>query len=223
MLNPRPTALIFDLDGTLADTLADLAACGNLVLSAHGFPTHPQDAYRYFVGDGVSALIQRATGLPADAEQIPELCAAYKRIYQERQFDQVRLYDGIPEALDALRKANWRLAVLSNKPDVFTQTMVARLFPEGTFEYIRGHVEGFPHKPDPAGAGWIADRMGLPPEAFLYLGDTATDMQTATSAGMYALGAAWGFRDEAELSAHGARTILYAPSELPACAQALRG
>ena len=206
-------AVLFDLDGTLADTLADLAHAVNHALVTLGQPTHPLAAYRHFVGDGARNLIHRA--LPATRPDLIEPALALMRAhYDAHCFDQTRLYPGIPELVAELRRRQLTLAVFSNKPDVFTKRMIAHYFPANPFAAVLGHVAGRPLKPDPTGARQITTELGLPAAQWLYLGDTDTDMRTAANAGMYPVGCLWGFRDRAELETHGARTLLAAPDEL---------
>ena len=200
-------AALFDLDGTLANTLADLANAVNHALTALGCPTHPLDAYRYFVGDGARHLCLRA--LPANrqylADDVLRLMQAH---YDAHCFDETRLYPGIPELVAALHRRGLRLAVLSNKPDMFTKRMIEHYFHPPLFDIVRGQMPDVPLKPDPAAARQIALELGLPPAQWLYLGDTNTDMRTARNAGMCAVGALWGFRDRAELLESGAQHLV---------------
>ena len=206
-------AVLFDLDGTLADTLADLANATNAALAAVGCPPHPRDKYRHLVGDGARTLCARA--LPADRQELVDTVLEQMRAhYDAHCFDETTLYDGIQELIASLREQNYQLAVLSNKPDDFTQRMVAHYFPAGTFQIVRGQVAGTPLKPDPAAALAIARQLGIPAREWLYLGDTNTDMQTATAAGMMPVGVLWGFREKAELLASGATTIVATPADV---------
>jgi phosphoglycolate phosphatase len=211
----RFDAALFDLDGTLLDTLEDLADSMNAVLAARGLPVHPSDAYRYFVGDGVGNLVRRA--LPEasrDEATVPRIAAEMRRAYRERWDAKTKPYDGIEEMLEGLRAAGVRLAVLSNKPEDFTILCVEKMLDAGRFEIIRGARDGVPRKPDPIGAVEIAAAMDLPPGRFLYVGDTNTDMQTAVAAGMYAVGVSWGFRPAEELRENGAQTIVDRPADV---------
>ncbi|MEW6220389.1 MAG: HAD family hydrolase [Thermodesulfobacteriota bacterium] len=208
-------AVIFDLDGTLLDTLADLAAAVNRALAARGLPVHPLDAYRFFVGEGAATLVQRA--LPAAARGgtlAQEVLASFVEDYGRHWRVTTRPYDGIPELLAALAGRGLALAVLSNKPQDFTRLCVGQFFGDIPFAQVLGEELGRPRKPHPAGALAIASRLGLPPAAFLYLGDTAIDMETARAAGMYGVGALWGFRSRAELEESGARALVASPQEL---------
>lgn len=208
-------AVLFDLDGTLLDTLEDIANAANRVLAAHGFPTHSVAAYRYFVGEGVRTLIQRI--LPAanrDEATVAACVRDYREDYTEHWNVKTRPYPGVPEMLDGLVARGVRLAVLSNKPDVSTRQCVRELLPRWKFDVVFGQREGLAHKPDPAGAHEVARLMKLAPADFLYLGDTATDMQTAVAAGMYPVGALWGFRTAEELTRTGAKRLIARPEEL---------
>jgi len=207
-----PRAAIFDLDGTLADTLADIAAAMNHALAALELPTHDLAAYRRFVGEGVEQLTTRA--LPADRQELrPALIERYIARYDDVLLDESRPYDGIPELLDALASRGVALAVLSNKPDPSTQRVVAGLFPAGRFAAVRGRRPDVPRKPDPHAALAVAAELGVAPADFAFVGDTAIDMKTAVAAGMLPVGAAWGFRPE-ELAPNGARFVAARPAEV---------
>jgi phosphoglycolate phosphatase len=208
-------AVLFDLDGTLLDTLADLGNAVNRVLAARGLPTHPLDAYRYFVGEGARLLVTRA--LPEnrrDAAPIAACLAGFQADYDQNWQVETRPYPGVADMLDALSARGLKLAVLSNKPHDFTQRCVRELLPRWTFDPVFGLRETVPRKPDPAGAIEIAARLNIPPANFLYLGDTATDMQTARAAGMFPVGALWGFRSAQELAESGAEVLLEEPEGL---------
>ena len=210
-------AILFDLDGTLIDSLADLSNACNRILAARGYPTHDQDAYRYFIGDGVKNLLLRALPPQARIEPIVTECTeAYKAEYAQAWDVHTHAYPGIAELLATASAAGMRLAVLSNKPDTFTHQCVEKFLAGHHFDLVLGASVRFPHKPDPAAALHIAAEMNLRPDQFLYLGDTATDMQTAVAAGMYPLGALWGFRTADELRAAGAKALLNAPGDMSA-------
>lgn len=208
-------AILFDLDGTLLDTLTDIADATNAALERLGFPTHPRDAYRYFLGGGMDCLVRRA--LPEDCHDIPTLKQCDEAIRQEYgiRWDQnTRPYPGIVELLSELDKRGIVKVVLSNKPDDFTRKTVVKLLPEFNFEIIRGARPSIAVKPDPTAAIRIADELEIPPARFVYVGDTDTDMQTANAAGMFAAGALWGFRTAEELSASGAKALLKTPLDI---------
>jgi len=209
------SAVLFDLDGTLLDTLADLADSGNWALGQLGCAEHPTESYKYFVGDGVENLVRRA--LPAgrsDAATVARCAELVREAYGRRWAEKTRPYPGIPELLDALVARRMPMAVLSNKPDDFTRLCVGRLLPRWPFAAVVGARASLERKPDPAGALLIAERLGLAPAEILYLGDTNTDMQTAVAAGMFPVGALWGFRTAEELTASGAQRLIESPREL---------
>ena len=208
-------AVIFDLDGTLLDSLEDLADSMNAVLARQQFPVHAVDRYRYFVGDGISELVKRVLPeqLRTDA-LVAENIRWMSTEYEARWNKKTQPYPGIVELLAALTDAGLRMAVLSNKPDPFTKIMVPALLPGWNFEPILGARPGVPVKPDPQAALEIAGQLAAPPHEILYLGDTATDMRTANAAGMMAIGVAWGFRPIEELQQHGAQRIIHYPTDL---------
>lgn len=211
----RFSAVLFDLDGTLLDTLADIAHSANRVLSELGFPTHDIDAYRQFVGEGLIVLFQKALPPEVNADEVMPRCAeAFREAYGREWNVRTRPYDGIRELLDALAARPIQMAVLSNKPDAFTKRCVCEFLPEYEFRMVLGQRDSVPRKPDPAGAIEIVDEMGIPAEQFLYLGDSSIDMETATVAGMYAVGALWGFRTLEELQRGGAQALISRPADL---------
>lgn len=228
MMNVRPGSLniffgktmeirgvIFDLDGTLLDTLDDLANACNATLFHFGFPVHGVDAYRYFVGDGLLTLIQRIIPEPNRShDQVAACMDVFRQIYAQGWDVQTRPYAGVLETIEGLRAQGLQLAVLSNKPDDFTRLCVDRYFMPGTFAFVHGQRENIPRKPDPFGAIEIASLMNLGPWQILYVGDTANDMQTGSRAGMFTVGVLWGFRERRELEISGADTIISHPSEI---------
>jgi len=208
-------AVLFDLDGTLLDTLEDLADSTNDVLQEYGFPAHPVDAYRYFIGDGFYKLIERA--LPEDRREekiIHEAVARLDQVYGERWSVKSKPYDGIPELLDRLAEHRLKMAILSNKPDDATREVVAHFLSRWDFETVLGARPGVPNEPDPSAALEIVDALKLNPQDFLYVGDTMIDMRTAVSADMFAAGALWGFREVGELIEGGARMLIRRPRDL---------
>lgn len=208
-------AVIFDLDGTLLDTLEDIADAANSVLTQFGFPTHPVDAYRYFVGDGVGKLIDRILPEEHRNEATLKKCLeAMREAYIRHLNIKTKPYDGIPDLLEKLKVKGLKLGVLSNKPDNLTQRCITEFFGSEMFDPVIGQREELPKKPDPAGALLIAREWKLGPSEILYVGDTATDMQTASSAGMYSVGVLWGFRTKEELVANGAKTVISHPMDL---------
>lgn len=215
MTKTRFQAILFDLDGTLLDTLADIANATNAALIRLGFPTHPRDAYRYFLGGGMDYLVRRA--IPEgfnDTETLKKCHEAIIDEYRSRWAQNTRPYPGIAELLAELDKRGIVKAVLSNKPDDFTKRTVEKLLSDSHFDIIRGAKPEVPLKPDPTSATQIAAELDLPAGRFIYLGDSDTDMQTARAAGMFGAGALWGFRTAEELSAYGAQVLLKAPQEV---------
>lgn len=209
-------AVIFDLDGTLVDSLADLSDSVNLMLESYGFPTHEIEQYRYFVGNGSKKLMERT--LPRDkaasAEFVEEALVKYKAIYKERLLEKTRPYNGVRELLAELKSRGIPLAVCTNKHNDAALTIVKILFAPGTFEEVLGDRPGFPKKPNPATPLEIASHLGVKPDEVAYLGDTSVDMETAVHAGFLPVGVLWGFRPEEELVKSGAKVLLKAPLEL---------
>lgn len=208
-------AILFDLDGTLLDTLEDLADSMNAALASVGHPGHPVDAYKKMVGDGVRTLAIRA--LPEHArhdEAAVSTVTAMRTEYASRWKNKTRPYPGIPELLDQLTARKLPMAVFSNKPHDATLDCVRELLPAWTFARVLGQKDPTPKKPAPDGALLIAAELNVSASECLYLGDTDTDMQTATAAGMFAVGVTWGFRDEEELRQHGAKAIVHHPLEV---------
>lgn len=210
-------AVIFDLDGTLLDTLEDLGDSMNRMLQRHGWPVHPVSSYRYFVGNGARKLVERAIPDGERSEEAVEQCLReFVEHYRHNWDVHTRPYTGIPALLDALYTRGIRMAVLSNKIHAFTMKCVERFLPAEKFEVVAGEKPGIPRKPDPAGAMRIVENMGLSPARILYVGDTAIDMKTGTRAGMVTAGVLWGFRDRKELEDNGADHIIERPEQLAA-------
>lgn len=207
--------IIFDLDGTLLNTLEDLADSMNLVLSQLGFPTHPIPSYRFFVGDGMETLAERA--LPETAQNstaINQCVKLMKEIYGQHWKDKTRPYNDILPLLSELRDKRIVLGVVSNKPHASAVMVTTHFFSEKIFTVILGARENIPKKPDPIGALEAAALMGLIPERIIFVGDTGTDMRTAVGAGMFPVGVNWGFRHEKELIVNGCQKIIANPLEL---------
>ncbi|MCX5797316.1 MAG: HAD hydrolase-like protein [Elusimicrobia bacterium] len=212
---PGFKAVLFDLDGTLLDTLADIASCVNLVRAELGLPPHPKEAYKHFVGDGLTELLVRA--FPSRALRGPGLRARARRfeeLYEQHSMDETRPYPGVARMLAGVARRGLPMAVVSNKPQRFTEECVAELLPRWRFAVVRGARPKVPLKPAPAGPLAAARAMGVRPGAVLYLGDTCVDMKAAVAAGMFPVGALWGFRDAEELERFGARVLIRRPGEL---------
>ena len=207
--------IIFDLDGTLLNTLTDIAESVNRTLAEYQLPTHPTDAYKFFIGNGWKILVSRALPEDRHSEQLIAECVTRSRkIYQDNWNRQTQLYDGIPELLDNLAERKLPLAVLSNKPHDFMLKCVDWYLNKWTFKALIGQSDNFPLKPDPASALEVVRRIGLPPSAFLFVGDSAEDVKTAQAAGMHPVGAAWGFRGPKELEESGCRTLVDHPMDI---------
>lgn len=224
-------AVIFDMDGTLLDTLADIAHSINSTLGRHGFPPHPVAAYRTMVGSGMRQSVLRALGLDdrAAVGAVPERAGGSARVSDDlvtRMVDEVNetyaadpvgrtgFYDGVPEMLNEISSRSVPMAVLSNKPDRLVQIIAGRFLDRWSFTEIRGQRDGFPKKPDPAAAHALAEGLGIEPANILFLGDSDIDILTARRAGMMAVGALWGFRDRAELVQAGADAVVSHPREV---------
>ncbi|WP_319560162.1 HAD family hydrolase [Marispirochaeta sp.] len=207
--------IIFDLDGTLLDTIDDLADSCNRQLEEYGYPTHPAESYRYFVGNGVRKLVERALPDTEEARKITDrFVQDFRSDYQDHCFDRTRPYPGIPELLKRLKQDGLVLAVLSNKPDTETKKVVRHFFPKDQFHCAAGHKEEFDVKPDPAGVHAILNKLNLRAEETAFVGDTWIDMQTAVNSGCFPVGILWGFRDRPELEDAGARAIAADTGEL---------
>lgn len=208
-------AIIFDLDGTLINTIEDIADSMNRVLVLNGYPTYGYGDYKLMIGEGLKNLMERC--LPESERNEANITRCLSQMMKEYNLHYVeksQLYSGIAELLNHLSNSKFKLSILSNKADELTQKICRKLLSNWHFEFILGHSERFPRKPDPASALYIAQGMGVQPENILYLGDSATDMKTANSAGMFSVGAAWGFRGREELASNGAKLIIDEPEEL---------
>jgi phosphoglycolate phosphatase len=208
-------AVVFDLDGTLLDTIDDLTDAMNVTLASRGFPPRTVEECKLLVGSGVEHFLRFA--LPEDARDdatVDALIPLYRETYGRMWNHKSRPYPGIPDTLASLGSRRCPLAVLSNKPDPTTRQAVVYYFPDTPFADIRGARPHVPLKPDPASALAIATRLGVPPDQVLFVGDTRTDMETAVAAGMVPLGVLWGFRSRDELIASGAARVVAHPAEI---------
>ncbi len=205
-------AVLFDLDGTLTNTLEDISTAMNRALALHNLPGWETQEYCYLVGNGARILAQRAV---REHQELAEaVLADYQAYYEKHALDKTRPYEGIPELLHALAERNLKLVVLSNKPDADTKNVIHHFFPDVPWSCVRGQVEGVPVKPDRAGALLAAEEIGVAPADFLYLGDTKVDMTCARNAGMKPVGVLWGFRTAQELLDNGAQVLIAKPMEL---------
>lgn len=208
------SGVIFDLDGTLVDSLPGIAASLNRTLAQHGFPGHPDLTVRTFIGDGLRTLIQRAAPAGSSPALIDSLLATYIPDYSATWREGTRLFPGIENALSELTATGTPLAILSNKVHKFTVEIVRELLPEIPFACVLGLRDGMAPKPDPAGAREIADRLGLPTASCLLIGDSTMDLEVAAHAGMRCLAVTWGYHDRSQLHAAGAKHWIETPAEL---------
>ncbi len=209
--------VLFDLDGTLLDTLEDLATSGNEVLAARGCPTHSKEAYKTFIGNGMTNLICTIfpeADRPETEEEIAEALAEYRAAYGRNWTNTTCAFPGIRELLTELEKTGIPIGVVSNKSHDFTVKCVEEFLPDWEWSAVLGHREGAEKKPHPQGALEAAEKLGLPPERCLFVGDSDVDMMTAVNAGMQAVGVEWGFRSTEELQQAGATEILATPGDL---------
>lgn len=207
---------IFDLDGTLADTLDSMATAGNETLIAFGLQKRKVEEYKYFVGDGADVLVKRILLAEGDSELIhyEEGYALYRKLLDQYSTHKIKLYDGILEMLDTLKKKNIKVAILTNKPQDAAMSVINQLFEADYIDKVIGQQDGIKKKPDKEGAIMLADYFKVKPEECVYVGDTNVDMMTGNAAGMYTVGVTWGFRTEEELREHHAHKIIHHPMEL---------
>ena len=206
---------IFDLDGTLLDTLTDLAASVNYALREHGMPEHSVDDVRRFVGNGVRKLMERAVPDGADNPLFDEAFATFRQHYMEHDLDTTRPYDGIPEMLATLKSRGCRIAVVSNKMMAATQELCQHFFPDTVEVAIGEHeAEGIRKKPAPDTVYAALSALGVTKDHAVYVGDSDVDIATARHAGLPCISVLWGFRDRDFLLQHGATTLVTIPSEL---------
>ena len=206
-------AVIFDLDGTLLNTLGDLRAATNHALEVRGLPPHSMEEIRQFIGNGIRVLTCRAKPEGTPEAEIDAALDDFKAYYAAHIHDRTVPYDGIPQLLTALRKRGIKVAVLSNKIDSASQQLIEYFFPEKTDVVFGEHV-GVPRKPDPTSCRMVMQQLGVQPEQVLYVGDSGTDMQTAKNAGLYAVGVTWGFRSKEVLLEYGADVLVHRPEQI---------
>lgn len=207
---------IFDLDGTLVNTLASLAYSVNSCLKKLGYPEHPPENYKYYCGEGADLMLQRSLSDAGDKElrDLPELRTLYRDFFKTGCLYQAAPYEGICDILEHMKQANIKVTVLTNKAHENAVSVLDQAFGRNYFDLIMGQSPDWPRKPSPEGVKRILDRFALTPADGIYIGDTATDMLTGKAAKMLTIGAGWGFRTEAELAANGADQIIFSPIEL---------
>ena len=208
-------ACIFDLDGTLAYTLDSMAVVGNEVVRKYGLKPMPIENYRYYCGNGADMLVKRLLVDAGDPELLhyEEARALYRKEFDKDPFYKIQHYPGMPETLKKLKEHGMKLAVCSNKPHPAAVKVIAQLF-DGEFDMVVGQSEAIRRKPAPDGPLMVAEKFGVKPEECMYVGDTSTDMKTGKAAGMYTVGALWGFRDRKELNENGADLVAEKPTDL---------
>lgn len=209
-------AVIFDLDGTLTDSLESIKFCADAAIGKFGFAPYDKERYKYFVGDGAAKLIERCLAGQGDENLVyfDRAYAAYREIFAKHCMYKVKPYKEIPPLLERLKAAGIKMAVLSNKPHAETVDVIETLFGRGCFDVIQGQTPEIARKPSPEGVFRILERLGLSARQTIYVGDTCTDMQTGKSAGAFTAGALWGFRDRRELEENHADVILENPLQL---------
>lgn len=206
-------AYIFDLDGTLLNTLPDLVNITNMVLEEHGMAPRTSDEINSFVGNGARVLLQRAAAEGTSEAEVDEILARWKELYPEFGHKYTQPYEGMPEVLAAMKADGAKLGVLSNKFDAATQGVIALHFP-GVFDDVRGESPEVPRKPDPTGLVAMIGRLGVDPDRVAYVGDSGSDMTVAHAAGCTAIGVTWGYRSVEVLQAAGADMLVDAPAQL---------
>ena len=209
------TALVFDMDGTLLDTLDDIADSMNSVLAQQGLPPQPTANYRQYVGSGARRLVERAVPQnQVDAAQVERCLAAFEDQYAGNWARHTRLYEGIATLLDSACDRGLALAILTNKPQIFADQCVEHFLAGWPWQVVQGQVEGLAVKPSTDVSNRVTAALARAPEQIVYLGDSDVDMYTARNAGYRAVGVTWGFRSEAELRAAGAQAIVYRPDQI---------
>lgn len=210
------THVIFDLDGTLLNTIDDLGDAGNWVCGRHGWPTHTMEEYKTFVGNGIPKLVERFT--PPEHRNAGTLAAVLQEFaarYDAHKEDKTAPYPGVPQAVAAIKAAGVRVSVLSNKAHPMAKVVVERYYP-GMFDDIQGAEEGLPVKPDPTLLHRMMERQGADRAHTLFVGDSNVDIRTAKNGGLISCGVLWGFRSRQELEQEGADFLAASPEELTA-------
>ena len=207
-------AVLFDMDGTIINTIDDLSDATNHALSIAGYPLHTPEEYKMMVGNGIPKLIERA--VPCDARTPETLAKVYDDFmayYRVHSMDKTRPYTGVPELVNRLRNAGLKTAVVTNKVETAARSIAESMYPNG-FDLVIGQRPDLPPKPDPAAAKLAMQTLGVTPDECVFIGDSGVDIQTAANSGALAIGVLWGFRGEEELRANGAKVIVKSPDEL---------
>jgi phosphoglycolate phosphatase len=221
-VSPVKQAVLFDLDGTLLDSLADITLCGNTALEISGLPQHTQEEYRNYIGNGADMLIRRMLNPEDYARHGAKVKADYMALYGDLCARGCKTYPGVPEMLHALRKAGIFTAVISNKPDFQVRAVWLSTFGD-SLDLARGQVEGVPIKPDPAGPREVLKRLGEDCQCIAYVGDSEVDMQTGKNCGFYTVGVTWGMKSRKVLRESGADRLAASVEELTAILLELAG
>lgn len=208
-------AVFFDLDGTLVNSLYDLAASTNHVITKYGFKEREVDEFKYFVGDGIAKMLERAIGADISGELFEQIKKEFLEYYSDHYADETCAYSGIVGLLGFLRSKGVKLAVVTNKAQEMAEKVVNDIFGLVLkFDYILGMQEGIPPKPDPTGIFMAMDKLGVKPSECVFVGDTGMDVAAGVNAGAYAVGVLWGYREEKELIQNGAKEIVSKPIEI---------
>ena len=209
----RFSYVVFDLDGTLLNTIDDLADAGNHVCAARGWPAHTVDEYKHMVGNGIPKLVERFSPAGTDGETLAGALAEFSAYYGEHKEDKTAPYPGVPELLAALKGRGVRLAVLSNKAHALAGPVVERYFP-GVFDYVQGALPDAPLKPDPTLLHALMENIGAAPKTTLFVGDSNVDVLTGKNGGLTVCGVLWGCRDRQELEETGADYVIERPEQM---------
>ena len=209
-------AIIFDLDGTLADTIGSIRTAINMAMQHYGFPEHDYEAVRRAIGNGARMLIRRLvpSDLASDEARVTEILDYYNACYSKTYTEADTCYDGMKNAVLELHRRGYKLAVLSNKPDIYTVALTKILFPEDIISVSQGQLDTVPTKPDPTAPLDIAARLGVTADECAFVGDSEVDIQTAKNAKMYSVGCSWGYRPREVLANTGADVIIDVPTQI---------
>lgn len=207
-------AVLFDLDGTLLNTIDDLGDAANYMLTQFGYPTHDIESYKYRVGNGMRKLMERSLPDGKNSEdEIDRAMEIFMPYYNRHSLDKTRPYEGMHELIETLRKSGIKTAVVTNKAEQSAVGIIKRFY-DGCFDVVIGQRDNMPTKPDPAGAHLAMSELGVTPDECIFMGDSGVDILTAKNSGAYPVGVLWGFRKKDELVENGANIVISTPSEL---------